>query len=375
MSYRYMTISPHRRIACVHLYDDYSGATNVFAQVLSLLNAAGHDLSIIIANVGEPGFVRSRWPVTTVPYAFHHSKKRAALSYLYSQTVTFFKVLRLCLFQRNDLVYVSTILPAGAILAGWLCRRQVIVHSHEVGMGTQSLFTATSAVARRFATKILCVSQFVADKVAWPFNKTTVIPNSLDEQVWAEARIYGHSNLDRKPSHRFRCAMACSLRIYKGLDSFLELADLLPEVDFELIVNCKQSELTEFINATLIPSNVSIVRRPTSVLHHFAQADLVLNLSHADSWIETFGMTLLEAMACGVPVIAPKVGGCIGLFEHGRGGWHIDSRDLTGLSTLIRTLEQDPVLHSQSRRFAFNNAESFSPESFSRRIAAAFDGK
>lgn len=370
-----MTASNSRRIACVHLYDDFSGATNIFAQVLTLLDEAGHQLNIIVADVGEPGFVRSHWPVTTVPYAFHNSKIRAALCYLLAQVVTFLKVLKLCLFQRYDLVYVSTVLPAGAVLAGWLSRRQVIVHSHEVGMGTLLLFTATSGVTRRFASKILCVSCYVADTVAWPFGKVVVVRNSLDERVWEEARAHGLVNLDRKPNVRFRCTMACSLKIYKGVDSFFQLAALLPEVDFELIVNCEIAELTKFTDSTSIPPNVLVIRRPPSVLRHFAQSDLVLNLSHADSCVESFGMTLLEAMACGVPVIAPKVGGCVDLFEHGCGGWHVDSRDLDGLFNLIQSIKHDPVLHAQARRLAFMNAAAFSPKAFAKQIEVAFGAK
>lgn len=368
-----MAIIHPKRIVCIHLYDDYSGSTNVFAQVLMHLEAAGHHLSIIVADVGEPGFVRSRWPVTTVPYAFHRSKKRAALSYVFSQLVTFFKVLNLCLFRQYDLVYVSTLLPAGAVLAGWISRSRVIVHSHEVGMGTRALFSVTSYLTRRFATKILCVSRFVAETVAWPLSKVVVVHNSLDKQVWLEARAHGLMNLNRKPNARFRCSMACSLRIYKGVDSFLHLALMLPEIDFELIVNCELAELEEFSSSNLIPPNVTLIRRPRSVLQHFSQSDLVLNLSHADGWIETFGMTLLEAMACGVPVIAPTVGGCGELFEHGFGGWHIDSRDLNALSALIQSLKIDPVIHSKARRFAFMNAEKFSPNIFSEKITKVFD--
>lgn len=367
-----MSASQSRRIVCVHLYDDYSGSTNVFTQVLSLLEAQGHQLSIIVADVGEPGFIRSRWPVKTVPYALHCSKWRTALSYVYAQLLTFFKVLNLCIFQRHDLVYVSTVLPAGAVLAGWVSRRKVIVHSHEVGMGTPALFRVTCEVTRKFATSILCVSRFVADTVDWPRDKAIVVHNSLDERVWSEARRYGRSNAVRKPNERFRCSMACSLRIYKGVDSYLALAATLPDVDFELIVNCESAELANFIGSTVIPSNVTIIRRPPSVLSYFAKADLVLNLSHADSCVETFGMTLLEAMACGVPVVSPKVGGCVALFEHGRGGWHIDSRDLTGLRTLVQSLKQDPVLHAQASQLAYSNAEIFSPQVFADQILKAF---
>ena len=61
------------------------------------------------------------------------------------------------------------------------------------------------------------------------------------------------------------------------------------------------------------------------------EADLVLNLSNPSLWVETFGLTLLEAMAYQLPVICPPVGGPIELVKNDENGFCIDSRNMDEL--------------------------------------------
>ncbi len=61
------------------------------------------------------------------------------------------------------------------------------------------------------------------------------------------------------------------------------------------------------------------------------QLDIVSVFSVADlfllpSWQESFGLAALEAMACGVPVVASRVGGLPEVIEHGRTGLLYDRR-------------------------------------------------
>ena len=104
------------------------------------------------------------------------------------------------------------------------------------------------------------------------------------------------------------------------------------------------------------------MHRPSSVFDHYATADLVVNLSHREGWIETFGLTLLEAMSCGVPVVAPEVGGCTELFANGQGGWLIDSHDLDALEAMVRSLAADSALHAAACLAALDASRCFDPQ-------------
>ena len=107
-----------------------------------------------------------------------------------------------------------------------------------------------------------------------------------------------------------------------------------------------------------------VVRRPASVFDHYRDADLVVNLSHPEACVESFGLTLLEAMACGIPVVAPPVGGCTELFVDGQGGWLIGSRDIDALCDRILSLRSDREALARASIAARTSAAAFSHARF-----------
>ncbi|MEU7102557.1 glycosyltransferase family 1 protein [Streptomyces longwoodensis] len=61
---------------------------------------------------------------------------------------------------------------------------------------------------------------------------------------------------------------------------------------------------------------------------------------------ETFCQTVQEAMASGVPVVAPAAGGPLDLVAHGRTGLLVPPRDASAVRDAVRTLTADPALRA-----------------------------
>jgi len=94
----------------------------------------------------------------------------------------------------------------------------------------------------------------------------------------------------------------------------------------------------------------------------------LVNLSRVDQWIETFGLTLIEAMAFGLPVIAPPVGGPTEIVRHGREGWLIDSRDRAALAEVVLRTADDRALYEEMSRAARVRAADFGFDRFAKAL-------
>jgi D-inositol-3-phosphate glycosyltransferase len=79
-----------------------------------------------------------------------------------------------------------------------------------------------------------------------------------------------------------------------------------------------------------------------------ARADVPALIRSADAvvcvpWYEPFGIVPLEAMACGVPVVASAVGGLTDTVVDRATGWLVPARDPVVLTSALRTLLADPA--------------------------------
>jgi glycosyltransferase involved in cell wall biosynthesis len=79
------------------------------------------------------------------------------------------------------------------------------------------------------------------------------------------------------------------------------------------------------------------------LLMMYNSADLFVLPSIVDSQgnTEGLGVVLLEAMACGVPVIGSDVGGIPDIIEDGETGLLVEEKDVEGLSRIIVHLIDD----------------------------------
>lgn len=168
--------------------------------------------------------------------------------------------------------------------------------------------------------------------------------------------------------------MLASLRGYKGIEEFMALAAALrdrADIAFDLVLNAEPDEVAGFAARHAEAANVTIHPRTDDPARFYARADLVLNLSRVDEWIETFGLTLVEAMTFGLPVIAPPVGGPAEIVTHGTDGYCIDSRDGAALRDAVLKLADDSSTYDAVARAAQKRAQDFSFDAYATALRAA----
>lgn len=154
--------------------------------------------------------------------------------------------------------------------------------------------------------------------------------------------------------------MLSSLKAYKGTKEFLSLAEKLPAYKFELVINDTPDAIESYLQTeNILPSaNITIHSRTSDVSLFYNSASIVLNLSNPDLFIETFGLTALEAMSAALPVIVPPVGGIAEMVTDGVNGYKIDCRDTETLMRQIVSILTNKVLYLSLAQ----NAYSFSTD-------------
>jgi D-inositol-3-phosphate glycosyltransferase len=139
----------------------------------------------------------------------------------------------------------------------------------------------------------------------------------------------------------------------KGLDTLLDAVARLAEGGQDmrlLVVGGDADEPTSGHEASLrqrlarlgLEGSVRFVGpQPQSVLPlYYAASDVTV----LPSYYESFGMVALEAMACGSPVIASRVGGLVTTVRDGVTGFLVPDGDVGALAERIETLVADPEL-------------------------------
>ena len=114
---------------------------------------------------------------------------------------------------------------------------------------------------------------------------------------------------------------------------------------------------------------LKILSRQDDVVSLYNEASLVLNLSDKHKFIETFGLTALDAMGAGLPVIVPTEGGIAEMVEDDENGYKIDVQDLEEVEAHIKQLLSDRNRYQQMATNAQEYSLSFSEESMISKIA------
>jgi D-inositol-3-phosphate glycosyltransferase len=99
-----------------------------------------------------------------------------------------------------------------------------------------------------------------------------------------------------------------------------------------------------------------ITAQPQDVLaQYYAAADVLVMPTH----YESFGMVVLEAMACGTPVVASRVGGLISTVLDGQTGFLVPVGDAPAFAEAVQKVLATPALWHAMSQAGHRRAQAF----------------
>jgi phosphatidylinositol alpha-1,6-mannosyltransferase len=255
-----------------------------------------------------------------------------------------------------------------AVLAAKIKRARLalIIHGIEAWQPTQYRL-ANNLVSQ--VDSVVSVSRFSAEKFSsWSGIETKrafilgncvdlgrFVPMPRDTALAARYGLGGHSVI-------MTLGRLANRERYKGFDEVLEVLPVLvkdlPTLRYLIVGDGDDRQRLEAKVKTLgIQKYVVFAGKPS-------EEEKVAHYSLADAYVmpssgEGFGIVLLEAAACGVPVIGSAVDGSKEALLGGAIGQLVDPRDLGALRYAIRTLIESKSAHSRSPGVEFFGVPAF----------------
>lgn len=243
-----------------------------------------------------------------------------------------------------DLIHLQKPYDLGpALLARRLGGAKVLLGCHG-----EDFYRGDRWLAQQADGAVAC-SQFNAETVARRYGRMpTVIFNGIDTQLFrpqpADPQVRIHYGLD--PTAPLLLFVG-RLQPWKGLDTALHALTQLPGVQLAVAGDGEQRAAWQHLAQSLGVSArchwLGALER-TALPALYANADLLVATSHAS---ETFGIGLVEAQACGLPVVASRFGGFPEVVDEGRTGLLYPPRDAGALAAAVTTLLNDPTRRAQ----------------------------
>ena len=355
-----------KNIVCFHLFNDYSGSPKVLRTVIEGLLERGYHIDLVTSRGGVLDELKGRENLTLKQYSYKFASNVfiRATRYIFVQLRAFFIALSY-LFKKETVIYINTILPVGAAIGGRIAGKKVVYHYHENAKAKSTAYRILAKIMQLIASDIICVSQYQRSFLRRQ-KRVFVVPNALQSEMSAKLTPNSERAFESQ-----RVLMLGSLKGYKGTDEFIAIASRMNQYHFELVINDSQENIDKYLKEKNIttPANLAIYPRQEDVTPFYNRASLVLNLSNKKQFIETFGLTALEAMTAGLPIIVPTVGGIAEMVTDGENGYKIDSQDCEEIEKCIENILRNKDFFINLSKNALAKSKMYDAECMINNIA------
>lgn len=296
-----------------HKANDYTGSTRALSTLIGLESAR-----VITLNINGAGFLSDMVNVEIVPVLYPRVNGHTIplISFIISYISRVIQTLKFV--NKVDIFYINTISPFYAAIIGRLFQKEIVYHIHEKIIKPKIVDRIAELVFNHTPSKTIYVSKYLSECYPHKIGSYSVIYNKLSEDFLSKVSI--SPILERK---RNTVLMISSLSKEKGIDVFCEVAALIPNLQFILVLSTDQKSIDSYFSNEL-PNNITVLPKQRDLSPYYRHSDLLLNLTQPSMCIETFGLTILEAMPYGIPAIVPNVGGPVELVDNDYNGYRIN---------------------------------------------------
>lgn len=203
-------------------------------------------------------------------------------------------------------------------------------------------------LTRRRTARVIAVSEAVAEALRrqriFDPETITVIHNGIDLARFAPR--------DDQPHRNFRVGMIGHLAPIKGQEEFIRAAATVcaGRDDVEFVIagedKSKSGEHRELLEKLIAELNLADRVRLLGWVEDTPRLLSTLDLFISPARSEPFGLSIVEAMAAGVPVIATMSEGAREIIRDGETGWLVAIADSPALARAILSAIDDPAQRS-----------------------------
>jgi glycosyltransferase involved in cell wall biosynthesis len=250
--------------------------------------------------------------------------------------------------QRPDLLLVNHISVLASAALTLRARHGIPYRLISYGTDTQLLLRGARYLelygpAAAGADRVFAISGFVADQVraTVPNARVEVLGGAVDRAIFRPATVPGPSN---------RIAFVGRLVTEKGIWTLVEALSRL-SVPAELNIVGEGpllSAVRDVVERAALPTRVNLLGYlpPERIREILVRSGMLVAPS---TWQEPLGLVVLEAMACGVPVVASSVGGIPEMVQHDENGLLVEPGDPDALARAMNLVLGDPRLRRRLR--------------------------